>query len=67
MGLRLAKQRNDFAHGNFDRNFNGLAFLDLIFMERIVYAMQFKYYGVEKTNIMKAINELFGHHIVITP
>lgn len=65
MGKRLAKQRNDFAHGNLDKDFNGLAFLDLIFMERIVYAMQLKTYGVQDVNIQKAINDLFQSGIMI--
>ena len=65
MGKRLAKQRNDFAHGNLDKDFNGLAFLDLIFMERIIYAMQLKYYEVEDINIKKSINDLFRSGIMI--
>jgi len=60
MGLRLSMQRNDFAHGNLGKDFIGLAFLDLVFMERIIYAMQLKYYGVDDINIRKAINELFN-------
>ena len=65
MGKRLAKQRNDFAHGNLDKDFDGLAFLDLIFMERIIYAMQLKYYGVEDKKIQKSINDLFRSGIMI--
>lgn len=59
MGRRLADQRNHFAHGDLDKEFIGLSLLDLIYMEYIVYAMQLKYYGVEKIAIQKAINELF--------
>lgn len=66
MGSRLATQRNDFAHGNLDKDFNGLALLDLIFLERILYAMQLKFYGVENVNIKKAINDLFQTHLMIT-
>lgn len=65
MGKRLAKQRNDFAHGNLDKDFDGLAFLDLIFMERIIYAMQLKYYEVEDIKIQKSINDLFRSGIMI--
>lgn len=65
MGKRLSKQRNDFAHGNLDKDFDGLAFLDLIFMERIIYAMQLKYYGLEDVIIQKSINDLFRSGIMI--
>lgn len=59
IGERISRQRNDFAHGNLDNEFRGLALLDLIFLERIVYIMQLKYYGIEETNIKRAANELF--------
>lgn len=59
MGRRLSKQRNNFAHGNLDKEFIGLSLLDLVFLEFILYAMQLKYYGVEDKNIQRAINDLF--------
>lgn len=59
MGERLSSQRNHFAHGDLDKDFIGLALLDLIYLENIVYAMQLKYNGVDDENIRKAINELF--------
>lgn len=59
MGQRLADQRNHFAHGDLDKDFIGLSLLDLIFLERIIYAMQLKYYGIENKEIQKSINELF--------
>lgn len=40
MGERLAAQRNNFAHGNLDKDFDELALLDLIYLELILYAMQ---------------------------
>lgn len=60
MGNRLAKQRNNFAHGNIDQEFIGLSLLDLIFLKRIVYAMQLKQIGVSNENIKKSINKLFN-------
>lgn len=60
MGLRLSKQRNNFAHGNLDKDFIGLSLLDLIYLEYIVYAMQLKEYGVDNKSIQMAINDLFG-------
>lgn len=51
MGLRLSQQRNNFAHGNLDKDFIGLSLLDLIYLEYIVYAMQLKEYGVDNKSI----------------
>lgn len=63
MGERIAAQRNDFAHGNLDKDFNGLAFLDLVYLKWIIYAMQLKCHGVSDINIQSAINDLFGQGI----
>ncbi len=63
MGLRLSQQRNNFAHGNLDKDFDNLSPLDLMYLERIIYAMQLREYGVEKLSIQRAINDLFGCHI----
>ena len=65
MGLRLSKQRNNYAHGNLDKDFIGLALLDLMYLEYVVYAMQLNEYGVDKIYIQKAINDLFGCSIAI--
>ncbi len=65
MGKRLADQRNNFAHGNLDIDFIDLSLLDLMYTERIVYAMQLKYYGIEIKNIQNAINELFMCRLAI--
>lgn len=65
MGRRLSDQRNHFAHGDLDQDFIGLALLDLVYLEYIVYAMQLKLYGVDETNIKKAINELFHCGMII--
>ena len=65
MGERLSQQRNNFAHGNLDKDFVGLSLLDLIFLEIVLYAMQLKYYGLEDLNIKKAVNELFHKNLVI--
>lgn len=47
IGNRLSSQRNNFAHGNLDKEFIGLSLLDLMYMEYILYAMQLNYYGVD--------------------
>lgn len=65
MGLRLSQQRNNYAHGNLDKEFIGLALLDLVYLEYVVYAMQLKEYGVETISIQRAINDLFGCSIAL--
>lgn len=65
MGARLSTQRNNYAHGNLDKEFDGLSLLDLIYLERIIYAMQLKEYGVENKLIQRAINDLFGCHLAL--
>lgn len=65
MAKRISKQRNDFAHGNLDKEFCGDAFLDLIFFERLVYSMQLIKLGLDKRTIQLAINELFKCNILI--
>lgn len=65
MGERIANQRNHFAHGDLDKDFIGLSLLDLIFLERIIYAMQLKSVGLEDKQIQKAINNLFNCNLAI--
>ena len=65
MGSRLADQRNHFAHGDLDKDFIGLSLLDLIFLERIIYAIQLKICGVDNKNIQMSINELFHCNIAL--
>lgn len=65
MGKRLAKQRNNFSHGNLDQEFDELSLLDLVFMEYMIYGMQLKKYGMPDKKIQSAINALFQRHIMI--
>ena len=60
MGERLSQQRNHFAHGDLDKEFIGLALLDLIFLKEIVYAMQMKRFEIPNENIKRSLNELFN-------
>ena len=65
MGQRLARQRNNFAHGNLDQKFDHLAVLDLAFTEYLLYAMQLKAYGADDRSIQRSINDLFACNILI--
>lgn len=67
MGKRLSSQRNNYAHGNLDKEFIGLSLLDLMYMEYVLYAMQLNYYSVDTTNIRHAINDLFHLNYAIDP
>lgn len=64
MGKRLADQRNHFAHGDLDEEMITDSFLDLMFLEYVIYAMQLKRYGVSDRCIQMAINDLF--HLCIS-
>ena len=65
IGKRLAKQRNNFSHGNLDQEFIGNSLLDLVFMEYLVYGMQLKKYGIPDVKIQRCINDLFQKNIMI--
>lgn len=65
MGERLSQQRNNYAHGNLDKDFVGLSLLDLIYLEMVLYAMQLKYYGLENIKIKRVLNELFHKSLMI--
>ena len=65
MGKRLSSQRNNYAHGNLDKEFIGLSLLDLMYMEYVLYAMQLRYYGIDTTSIRRAINDLFNLNFAI--
>lgn len=65
IGERLSNQRNHFAHGDIDKEFIGLSLLDLIYLERIIYIMQLKFYGISDDNIKNAINDLFRCNLII--
>ena len=65
MGERLASQRNNYAHGNLDKDFIGLSLLDLMFLEIVVYAMQLRFYTLSDMEIQRSINELFHRGLAL--
>lgn len=61
----LQKLRNDFAHGNMDIDIDSDGFVGIIYLERLVYIMQLKRFGLDGDNIKKAVNKLFGSNIAL--
>lgn len=56
---RIQIQRNNYAHGNIDKDINPIAILDVIVLEWLYYAMVLDSCGMERKTIKKVINQLF--------
>lgn len=56
---RIQRDRNGFAHGNLNTEFNELIDIDLSVLEWLYYAMVLEDIGVSKENAKKCINNLF--------
>ncbi|HEO6754750.1 TPA: hypothetical protein VBB26_000397 [Streptococcus agalactiae] len=65
IGERIGKQRNNFAHGNLDKEFINESLIDVVFLEQIVLAMQLQYFGIDEIEIQKIINEVFHHNLAL--
>lgn len=65
IGERIGKQRNNFAHGNLDKEFINESLLDVVFLEQIVLAMQLQYFGIDGIKTKKIINEVFRHNLTL--
>ena len=61
----LQKLKNDFAHGNSDIDIDSDGFVGIIYLERLIYIMQLKRFGLDDENIKRAINKLFGGNIAV--
>ena len=62
---RIGKQRNNFAHGNLDKEFINESLLDVVFLEQIVLVMQLQYFGIDEVATKKIINEVFRHNLIV--
>ena len=65
IGKRVSDQRNNFAHGNIDKEFINESLLDVTYLEYIVYALQLKFFGITDENIKKSINDVFHLNIIL--
>lgn len=61
----LQQLRNDFAHGNMNINVDSNGLIGIIYLERLVYIMQLKRFGLDDDNIKRAVNKLFGSNIAL--
>ena len=59
MGDRLQKQRNNYAHGNIDKELNPDVIIDIIVLEWVNYSMVFKNIGYTDHQIKMLINGIF--------
>ena len=63
MGDRLQAQRNNFAHGNLDREFDTDVVLDIIILEWVNHAMVLKKFGYTENEIRDLINVIFNRNM----
>lgn len=59
MGERLQTQRNNYAHGNIDKEMNFDVILDIIVLEWVNHSIILKKVGYEEKEITKIINAIF--------
>jgi hypothetical protein len=55
---RIQKLRNNLAHGVHDLKFDEINLIDVLFLERIVLALQFIYLKVPKDQIIEMVNRI---------
>lgn len=65
IGDRIQNQRNNYAHGNIDKEMNMDVILDIIILEWVNYAMILKKVGYSDDNIKKLINVIFNRNFAI--
>lgn len=62
---RIQTQRNNYAHGNIDKEIDSLVILDLLILEWAIYCMVLTEVGVSEDRIKKCINKLFNRNMDI--
>lgn len=65
IGNRLQKHRNNYAHGNIDREVELEIILDTIVLEWVTYSMVLKELGYTNNQIQRIINKVFERRIDI--
>lgn len=67
MAERIQIQRNNFAHGNIDKELNFLVVLDLIVLEWAIYVLILRKAKLSSEQISHSINKLFSRNIHLKP
>lgn len=57
---RIQMQRNNYAHGNIDKEMNKLAILDVVYLQYVVFAMQLENIGLSNEKSLACIQQLSG-------
>lgn len=60
MAQPLAEQRNRYAHGDLEQDFDSVSIYGLTYLEWLIYAMQLRRCGVDDEHIREAVADLFG-------
>lgn len=61
---RLQTQRNNYAHGNIDKEMDDNIILDTIFIEWLNYCMVFKALGYSNAQTFNIINHIFNRRFI---
>lgn len=64
LSQRIEKQRNNYAHGNLDKEYDILVSLDILLIERVVYVLQLAKYGIDNSIIIDEVKRLFGMNFI---
>lgn len=64
---RLQIQRNNYAHGNIDKDLDFLVILDLLVLEWLIYVLVLRKAKMSDAQIDHAINKLFARNFSLEP
>lgn len=67
MAERIQIQRNNYAHGNIDKELNFLVILDLIVLEWAIYVLILRKARMNDEQISHSINKLFARNFNLKP
>ena len=61
---RIQNQRNNYAHGNIDKDIDTNVVLDIIILEWVNYAMILKKLGYSDEEVIQLINIIFNKNMI---
>lgn len=65
IATRLQSQRNNYAHGNIDKEVDSDVIIDLLTVEWLLYSIKLSSFGMEKKEVQRIINQLFSRNMYI--